>query len=410
MNPERITQPIETENREERERELAKRLTALEVHFANVRYQDQVTERERIYSDFSDSLNKNTPIIRRMLNRYSNTVHGDKEENQKLKSFATFFLHEVDRIYQETPNRERREELITQYVFDAYANLKKEEPSKIERMIEKDTTIGVIKVEPGTHENRRMAEAGFGPEEEFLPIHFPAFYESGPEKSLLTEINASFTQLAEIVPQKYPEARGIIGESWLLSLPAAERLGFKKVMTLENRFDGDSLWSQFIDQNGNISKSRFDEFMRTGKPPYAVTLSYIPIEEFLSKYLPSEKKGEILLKEIDPEWKKEDARELEKYTDEAHRLRSDWGNFVEDKNLSVEEFMKTYPAIVSIMTKAGCYDDLLKVLSEAKNRKHNLQEMVKIMPAESERIERAYTEYVKNLKSRKYRDRKVFIK
>ncbi|MCL4391989.1 hypothetical protein M1413_01535 [Patescibacteria group bacterium] len=400
MNPERITQSIETENQADREAELAKRLTALEVHFADSYYRGE--------GNFSHVLYEYTPIMRRLRDRYRN-VHEGEEADKKL-AFATSIENEINRIYRETPDREKREELITQYVFDVYANLKKEEPTEIERMTENDTTIGVIRTESGTHENRRMEEAGFGPEEEFLAIHFPAFYESGPEKSLLTEIGASFTKLAEMIPQKYPEARGIIGESWLLSLPAAERLGFKKVKTLENQFNGNGLWSQFIDQNGNISKSRFDEFMKTGKPPYEVAVGYIPIEEFLSKYLPADRKGEITLKEINPEWKKEDAWELEKYTDETHRLRNDWKNFVEDKNLSVEEFIKTYPATVSIMTKAGCYNELLKVLSEAKSGRHNLQEMAKIMPVEAKRIEEAYTRYVKDLESKKYRDRKVLIK
>lgn len=396
MHPEQISQPIETENAVEREKELARRLTALEVHFADSQYKGK--------GDFSYALYEYTPIMRRLRNRYRD-IHEEKEVDEKL-AFATSIENEINKIYRETPDQEEREKLITQYVFNTYANLKREEPGEIEQAKEKDSAIGVIRIEPGVREEPYMEEAGFGPEEKFLPIHFPAFYENDTEKSLLAEVHASFTKLAEMIPQKYPEARGIIGESWLLSLPVAERLGFKKIMTFENQFSGEGLWSQFIDQNGNISKSRFDKFVKTGKPPYDVALGYIPVEEFLSKYLPADKKGEIILKEINPEWKKEDTQELEKYTDETHQLRSDWKNFVEDKNLSAEEFIKTYPAIVSVMTKVDCYDDILKVLSEAKSKGYQLQEMVKIMPTESKRIEEAYTEYA----GRKYRNRTVLIR
>ncbi len=410
MNLERITQPIETENTEERELKLAERLMGIQVYFADSRYNKRPGENESRYSDFSDALNKNTPLITRILTRYSDSVRDDKDRNEKSKSFAVSLNNKINKIYRETADREKRDELITQYLFDTYSRIKKEEPNEIERRMDEDTTIGVIKIEPSAHEDTLMEQAGFNPEDEFLSIHFPSFYENGSERSLLVELDDSFKKLAEIIPREYPEAQAVIGKSWLLSLPAAERLGFKKVITLESHFNGNGLWSQFIDQNGNISKHRFEEFIKTGKPPYEVSLGYIPIEEFLSRYLPTEKKGEIILKEIDPKWNREDTQKLEEYTEKIHQLREDFENFVNDKSMSAEAFIQKYPAVVEVMTKAGCYGDLLKIMNEARDKGYRIEEIGRRMPLENSRLEKAYQEYRDGLKSKKYRDRKVFIK
>ncbi len=409
MNLEQITQPIEAESSDDREMKIAERLARLQVHFADSRHQDGR------YADFSEALNKNTTLISSLLRRYYENIRGEKEEerDKKVKSFAASVDEEINKLYRETPDREKRDEVITQHLLGLYSTIKKREPDEIEKRMDEDLNIGAIKVERDVREKKSMEEAGFDPEDEFVTIHFPSFYESASSRSPLVEVGKSFSKLAEIIPQKYPEARAIISESWLLSLPAAERLGFKKVFTPaakpETNLARGGIWSQFIDQNGNISKKRFDEFMKTGKPPYAVTLGYIPVEEFLGRYLPAGKKGEILLKEINPDWKREDAIELEKCADEIQEIHNDFQSFVEDTNSSAEDFMKNYPAFVSVMTKAGCYEDFLKVIAKAKEKGYRFSEIARKMPFENAKMGIAYEKYRKGLESKKYRDRKVFI-
>jgi hypothetical protein len=58
-----------------------------------------------------------------------------------------------------------------------------------------------------------------------------------------------------------------------------------------------AFWGQFQDSKGQLVQERVSKFLETGEPPYMVATGIIDILDFLKKYLPQERKGEVVLKE-----------------------------------------------------------------------------------------------------------------
>jgi hypothetical protein len=126
---------------------------------------------------------------------------------------------------------------------------------------------------------------------------FEKKYEN-PEINIFS--SKSLEKLALKIVDEFPETKVIIGQSWLLDTPIAERIGFKIYRKKDSIGQGPSFWSQFINSKGQLDSKRVNKFLETGIPPYRVAIGFIKTEDFLRKYLPKERKGKILLKEIDP--------------------------------------------------------------------------------------------------------------
>ena len=115
------------------------------------------------------------------------------------------------------------------------------------------------------------------------------------------------------------------------------RLGFIKIEDSDVEQNDNSTWNQFIDKDGQINNKRFNEFTETGKLPFKSIRAYIPVEEFLKRYLPANRRGEkIILKEIDKN--KED--HLLRIKKESKKIKNDWENLIKN-NGDFESFFKS---------------------------------------------------------------------
>ncbi len=126
--------------------------------------------------------------------------------------------------------------------------------------------------------------------EKYLSIHFPDLYKQKIQNGEIENVFSlnSLQRLAEEISTKYSEVKSIHAVSWLLGSPIGKRLGFRTFpVSVFQR--GAPFWGQFVTKNGNIDEARAQQFLETGKPPFAMLEGYIPRDEFLAKYLPKNK-------------------------------------------------------------------------------------------------------------------------
>lgn len=182
-----------------------------------------------------------------------------------------------------------------------------------------------------------LEKFGFSKTDHFVEVHVEDFYNTG-EKNLGPElIKSDLGVVAEYIIDKEPEAVAVIGKSWLLSTPLANRLGFEKIEDDATKQNDFSTWLQFIDKNGQINQKRFNEFLKTGELPYKSVKAYIPTEEFLKKYLPENRRGKVILKEIN-----KDRKDFwDKLQSKAQSIKTDWDDLLKN-NGDFEDFITNH--------------------------------------------------------------------
>jgi len=207
-----------------------------------------------------------------------------------------------------------------------------------------------------------LVKLGFTKDDHFVEVHLDDFYNSG-EKNFSSElITNDLAAIAVRIIDKEQEAVAVIGKSWLLNAKLADLLGFKKITDGVVKQNDFSTWLQFIDKNGQINSKRFDKFLQTGELPFPSVVAYIPIEDFLKRYLPESRRGKINLKEINIERKDYWAR----LQIEAESIRSDWSELLKN-NGDFDNFVKNNQALNDIFTlitptDRSEYLDFLKIM------------------------------------------------
>ena len=153
----------------------------------------------------------------------------------------------------------------------------------------KRETAGVLEYQVNIDDSA-CSHPGVRPGEQYISIHLPDLYRQKKSKKEIQNIfsSSSLKQLAKDMAEKYPDAVSVNAQSWLLDTPIGERAGFHSApsehgMEYLDRF----FWGQFITQDGQLDPMRVKQLLETGVPPYRVLQGYIPREEFLAKYLPS---------------------------------------------------------------------------------------------------------------------------
>ncbi|MDA3839756.1 MAG: hypothetical protein PF572_01585 [Patescibacteria group bacterium] len=130
---------------------------------------------------------------------------------------------------------------------------------------------------------KSLEKEGFSDFDNLMQIHLPTKIDS-KEKLSSKAIKESLISLSEIITGKYPDTRGIIAESWLLSHPIFQRFIKMKIIG-ESNYN----WRQLIGENGQIEQSRIKELFETSQMPYKNLIGYISAEEFIQKYPPTKK-------------------------------------------------------------------------------------------------------------------------
>lgn len=329
-----IIAPIEAENNQEQEDKLNEKIEQISLIYAGKKWQEE-KENNSGYK-FSEAVKTYTPTENIILKPVFRLNGFSKREYQdKIESFKNEFYQELDEIAS-------NEKFDVQSVLDlinlkkstlidylGVGNLRTGESAKNElgtKAVKFNLLDHVEYAADKKYED--LIKSGFSSNDVFTEIHFDSFYSTG-EKNLGPElIKHDFSVIAENIVKKNPETAAIIGNSWLLSTPIADRLGFKKVDSDDNKQNDFSTWLQFIDRNGQIDSKRFNKFLETEELPFESVKAYIPVEEFLKKYLPDNLRGKINLKEID---KSKEVEHQELHLEMA-KLADKWDALLKDAN------------------------------------------------------------------------------
>ena len=141
----------------------------------------------------------------------------------------------------------------------------------------------------------------FDKNDHFLQLHLRPLFtlQYGKQEENIFSSN-SLKELAVNIIDKYPETKGIVGQSWIMDTSIAQRVGFK-ILKKEN-ICPHHFWGQFQDANGQLVQSRVNQLMETGQPPFKIATGIVDTIDFLKMYLPQERKGEVTLKERNPDF------------------------------------------------------------------------------------------------------------
>jgi len=241
---------------------------------------------------------------------------------------------------------------------------------------------------------KELEKFGIDSEDETLELHLEEFYKRGEQKSVRESILKDLGRVAEIIVDQFPHAKAVTGFSWLLDHPLTAGMGFQVVENLNGPAGrGGSTWMQFIDRNGQISQERVKKFLESGELPMKAKLGFIPVVDFLQRYLPAERRGLVTLQETREGW-----LETKKQIDTFFKgIKENWDGFsIEDLKTAFDNNTE----VVMWLEKAGVKEVLQDFLFKAKQTGKSLKEF-RDTPGIKE-IDSRFQQAVKIDKSRSY--------
>ncbi len=421
MNLEKLSQPINTQSIEEHEKMLAWKMTEINLEYVDRLFSKKIPpmekridigtdhERDLPLDDLVFLINRYTTLLRELVQfriaqkkkegiEWKPEMYDPAEEEYK-KKITTFFEEDnnnwvektIQLLKEETKKAENSKEKRENLNETNYDDNKKRE-------------AGLIHFDEDSGYDSWFKDAEIKPdikkEDTCISIHLDPLYKKNFTN---TEVNIfsskSLEKLAVKIVEEFPETKAVIAQSWLLDTPIAQRIGFKIYKRKDFDFHG-SFWHQFINSNGQIDEARVKKFLETGKPPYGVALGAIMTEDFLKKYLPKEKRGEIILKEVDPIVFNK--IEIEKET--LKQIKINWDELTEegiDNIISKCEILKQF-----FQSDAGSkYLDIFKNL---KRENKSLEEAEKVIDS-LEFQETHQADFEEFCKSIKFINKKVLI-
>lgn len=262
---------------------------------------------------------KFTDIRREVASRY--TEQTGKEASPEDSEYSTFFDSVFEGIKDAyTSDSETWRSQVQRVILEAVNTLPRREKEKELQNEKKESTTGLVNYHSyalrefkkyhgkDTVFTEDLASHGITGDDDCISVHFEPLVkqksEEGKEVGGLFSESSSLSKLAVEILEKKPSTRVLLGQSWLLDTPIATRIGFHVSEPLP--VDGSlGLWYQFIDKDGNLKKDEIAQFFTTGKPRFYEREGYMFVEDFLKKYLPPEKRGELHLKKAKPELSKD---------------------------------------------------------------------------------------------------------
>lgn len=407
-----IAKPIESNNKEKREEALHEKIKNISLIYAHKKFLEVDQElRDNGSYKLSDALDEFSLIRRIIFVPLYETDNFDMDSYQEnTNSFYEDVKEEIDKIYAEHGfDLEKISNLITskrKKIIKDYHLVK----SKFFELGKGEEGLKILQTNKINDVNldvegkyRDIDKVGFSKLNSFIEIHMEKFYLSGEKNLSIDLIKKDLGVIAERIIDKEPEVAAIIGESWLLDTPIAKYLGFQRIDNKKSPVNDFSTWMQFIDKNGQIDQKRFNQLLESGEPPYKCVRAYIKTEDFLRKYLPEDRRGKVILKEIVPERR----------------------NFFLERSSHLKVLAKTWDQ--------SCLDDILfsdliegnkgldyslSFLSEAERKKYldflekmhrNKISWSSIPSLRSEALEVIYEKMKEKIKEDVYQDKELFI-
>lgn len=261
----------------------------------------------------------------------------------------------------------------------------------------KKDRIGLFTYNPNRARNQEVG--GVVPGDPLFELHVEPAYNH-PDETLSPEsIKKALAQIAVAIVDRFPDTKAVYGKSWLMSHPLAKRLGF---MTMNEQMDDNvssSFWQQFVDKDGKIDQKRADELLRTGQAPFEVKKAMIPIDDFLKKYLPQERRGDLALKEQIPGWHEEFEVPMREEQDVFQRS---WSKLNPDT--MHEDLLRKMPITMQLIGQAGVEEEFVAILKESAKKDESWDTVMG-----SKKMESVTETYRKTVNNKRLRERKLHI-
>lgn len=340
MKLENILKPIRSESIEGHEKELQDKMIAIELQYVDNLFFKKIPplNEDLKVDNIKDLVSKYTEIPSRIM-EYRHGRFSEKEEKELL-TLKEKILNDISILYHKDHEHwiEKTEELVNNEL-EKYKNLEKKENQDDNSDLK--NKAGLIGFGMETNLGHLLPGMGLSDEDLCLGIHFDDFYKQQKEDVKNLFSSNSLEKLAVKIIEEHPEAKAVVGRSWLMDTPIAKRIGFT-VYHRDLEFNSGPFWGQFIDSNGQIKNNEVSKFLKTGEPKFKIAIGAIKVEDFLRKYLPEDRKGKIILKEQTAESKK----------------------FIEDLNRISEELKKwdelSLSELVSILNSTPVFAEYFK--------------------------------------------------
>jgi hypothetical protein len=435
------TPEIRVENLEQHKEGIEDQLRQVQLLFCDKVYSEYKTEcrknNEPIGKTFSDIMEDQRVDYTEDL-RMVHRVAGESKLglDEEYKVVHELFYKNINAIYDDLPEtetdytmplqiRKRAEVLseIVKYIEEQKSKAKEAHPEKWQEMTrqnrnetEKSENMagGLFmfnKLNKRDNPDAKKAEQlltrdGFSEFDDFLEIHFPSIFKAG-KKLGREEIVKALADLANIIIERYPETRAIVGISWLL-----ERKVMDKILPMRKFDKPDELastnWQQLITEEGQINQDKVQQLFQSGVMPARNIIGYIKVEDFLQKYLPADKQGQIRLKKINPTLDTGFLSLERNAKADGQKFNKAWDAGELDTNEKVTNFLDNLTNLKNVLQQIGFYETFKELLAKNVNRART--EINKENADTFKEIELKYNEFFSNKNSNKYVEYIVDIK
>lgn len=260
-----IEQPAQSESFERREASLDRRLHELQLRFADRKWREGEGK-----STFTEALDAVSTLV----------------SDAQAQAHMADDPERAGAAWRETA--ERIEDLHAEgapgWASEAAGLLEKwtkDVPDPLESL----ESVGMLKFNFKTGETELEAY-GIGPKDPVVEIHVSEAFRH-PETPFTPQgFKEALAALSEKISRQYPQAKAVVGQSWLFDRPLGKALGFTVVEDADIPQDSKDVWFQFIDKDGRIDEKRAKALFENGEPPYRSKLGFMPAEEFLRRYPP----------------------------------------------------------------------------------------------------------------------------
>ena len=306
MSHEKFTQPIQAENIEGHESLVKQKMLELQLLYVDKIAKGEYSADPSMPTDnnITDLLHNYTFIHEKIENKFLS-----KMGKGQTADFNALVIDKIKEAYEQ--DNKHWIDKIDRVIDEQVALLEKSEGPGPDTMPTrsypedgelKDNRAGLIKFDIGEVQDD-ASEMGVDFGDTKMTIHLEPLYVQKAKAENQTIENTfsirSLEKLAEAIVDKFPQVKVIKADSWLLDTPLGERVGFNITSKDDLPIGTPAFWNQFIDANGQFSADRVSRLLETGRAPYKFSHGYIPVVEFLKKYLPESKRGIVKLKEVD---------------------------------------------------------------------------------------------------------------
>ncbi len=301
MPLEHFAQPIKEENIENHERKLKSQMLGVQLEYIQRLASGTIPaiSGAREERPFVELLKKCTLIDRYIQEELQQKANVD--DNELLNALTAAVLDKIQEAH-DTGDKDWVhvvEKIIDTETDAAAAEINKKHPEKVAAVTKENPKVGILNL--GLVHNREyIKKFGLSPDDDYISIHLEAAFKQRAAGKIELTLSQSLEKLAELIVEKYPETRAILARSWIVDSQLAARIGFEHVRREKEIEDPGPFWGQFVEKDGQLNKARIAKFLETGIPEYKVAYGAINVVDFLKKYLPESKKGEIELKQIRP--------------------------------------------------------------------------------------------------------------